>query len=129
MAAPVQVNEIDSLWWSPVIGDFRSVGLIVTDLLDIEQCIRIILGTPIGSDPFRPTFGASFLPYIDMPINEASPFIVREAVRAILTWEPRIQARRIDVTPQPAEYSSSVLSVIWQLRENPAIARTTEVAI
>ena len=52
-------------------------GEIVTGVADIGQCIYIILATPKGSDPHRPTFGSEINLYIDYPIDAARPHSVR----------------------------------------------------
>lgn len=74
-------------------------GEIVTGVADIDQCIYIILGTPKGSDPHRPTFGCDLHLYIDYPIDVARPHIVREVVAALRQWEQRIKVMRVMVTP------------------------------
>lgn len=122
-------QDIKTLWWQPKLGDFRVIGQVVEDLDDIEQCIQIILTTPKGTDPFRPEFAADFLSYLDWPISKASPFIVRESIKAILTWEPRVSVTRVQVVPDVNGYFAATLNVDWILRSNPRIARTTEVVI
>ncbi len=71
---------------------------LVSDTQDVDQCIRIILTTPKGSDPQRPLFGSDLHLYIDYPVNIARPQIVREAVNALLAWEPRIDVVNVSVT-------------------------------
>lgn len=75
------------------------IGNVVQGLADVNQCIKIILTTPKGSDPLRPTFGADVWRYIDAPINAAIPAIVREVTEAILRWEPRVTVVSINATP------------------------------
>jgi len=75
------------------------LGQIVTGVADINQCIYIILTTPKGADPHRPTFGSDLYQYIDHPIDAARPHIVREVVDALRQWEPRLKVMRVMVTP------------------------------
>jgi phage baseplate assembly protein W len=75
------------------------IGNVVQGLSDVNRCIRIILTTPKGSDPLRPTFGADVWRYIDAPINAAIPAIVREVTEAITRWEPRVTVVSIIATP------------------------------
>ncbi len=82
------INDIKSTDWQPKTGE---IGAVVEGLEDINQCLKIILNTPLGSDPHRPLFGTNILQYLDSPINIAVPNIVREAVDAIETWETRIK--------------------------------------
>lgn len=65
---------------------------------DIDQCIRTILATPKGSDPLRPDFGSDHYRYVDWPQNTVAPHLVREAVVAVATWEPRVVEVSVTVT-------------------------------
>jgi hypothetical protein len=83
----------NSAHWQPALGR----NGFVEDIEDIRQSIRIILETPQGSDPLRPEFGSNIYQYIDRPIDRARPHLVREAVRAIRRWEPRVTVVRVQV--------------------------------
>ena len=76
------------------------LGEVVTGVADINQCIYIILTTPKGSDPHRPTFGSELHLYLDYPIDSARPHFVREVVDALAIWEPRIKVMRVPVTKE-----------------------------
>src|ERR1700758_303720 len=86
--------EITSADWSLALDTpglpGPGLGQVVQGLADVGQCIGIILTTPKGSDPLRPTFGADIWRFIDNPINSAIPAIVREVTEAITLWEPRV---------------------------------------
>lgn len=86
-------------------------GEIVTGVADIGQCIYIILATPKGSDPHRPTFGSELHLYIDYPIAAARPHIVREVVDALRQWEPRIKVMRVMVAP--SDVAALTVDVEW----------------
>src|SRR3984893_4388357 len=88
--------DISSADWSLRLG---AIGAIVQGIRDIDQCIAIILTTPRGSDPLRPTFGADLWRYIDNPISVAIPSIVREVSAAITMWEPRVTLESVNVIP------------------------------
>jgi uncharacterized protein len=102
-AAAMTLADITSADWSlaldrqGVLGS--GIGSVVQGVADVNQCIQIILTTPKGSDPLRPTFGADVWRYIDSPINTAIPAIVREVTEAILRWEPRVTVVSVSVTP------------------------------
>jgi uncharacterized protein len=70
----------------------------VEDLEDILQCVHTILKTPKGSQPLRPDFGSDVHLYVDWPVNQARPHIVRESVEAIRQWEKRVDIKRVDVS-------------------------------
>lgn len=84
--------------WQPELGTDNIVG----GLDDIDQCIRIILETPQGSDPHRPEFGSRIHRYIDWPQNRVTPHLVREAVDAVRRWETRVEIANVSVSHQEA---------------------------
>ena len=106
--------------WQLALGQ---PGAVVTDLDDIGQCIRVILTTPKGSDPLRPEFGADVWRYIDHPIDQAAPHLVRVCWGAISLWEPRVAL--ISIRPRLGETPGSlVLQVNWRRIGGPQAQRT-----
>ena len=115
-AGAITLADITSADWSVELG---TIGGVVQGIADVEQCLGIIVTTPRGSDPLRPTFGADIWRYIDFPIDVALPAIVRELTSAITTWEPRVNL--ISVTAQPVNDGSTQsgahldVTLTWQL--------------
>jgi phage baseplate assembly protein W len=111
------------------------LGKVVQGVDDVDQCIAIILTTPKGTDVLRPTFGTDVWRYIDAPISEAGPAIVREVTGSIMQWEPRVKVLSVRSTPllQTAEQPGAhvAITVSWQLDLGnvPTPNRTTAVAI
>lgn len=99
---------------------------VVQQFADIEQCIRIILGSPLGSDPLRPLFGSRVHDYLDWPLETARPHIVRETVTALAAWEPRIDVVRVTVSRGTSGERGTV-RVEWRLAGSlaGALAATT----
>lgn len=89
----VIVSEITSPFWSQSTD---VPGGIVAGIEDIKQCIFLIMGTQLGSDPFRHSFGSKVYDYVDEPVIVAAPKIARAAKAAIQLWEPRVTVK--DVT-------------------------------
>ena len=110
-----------SVFWQPAL---QAPGEIVRGLDDIWQAIQIILRTPRGSDPHRPDFGSNIHLYLDYPIDQAVPHLVRETVEAIRRWEPRCQL--VKVTPSIME-AQITLRVQWKLADG--VLRLTEVRL
>jgi phage baseplate assembly protein W len=120
----VSVSDITSIDWSPRLG---AIGEIVEGHDDIHQCIRIILITRKGSVPHRPEFGSDWWRYIDYPINQAVPPIVREAIDAITTWERRVSVVSISVA---IDASTVSFTIVWRLRDAEAThSATVEVSL
>ena len=116
-ANAITLTDITSADWSLKLG---AIGQVVQGLADVEQCIAIILTTPKGSDPLRPTFGADVWRFIDYPANRALPAIVSELTQAITQWEPRVKLLTVNAVPAPdattqagAHYD---VTLTWQLR-------------
>lgn len=106
-----RVDDITSADWQPRLGE---IGSVVEGYEDINQCIRIILTTPKGSVPHRPEFGSDIYKYIDYPVNEAIPNIIKEAIEAINTWEPRVRIKSIKAE---ADGANVILRIEWILKE------------
>jgi phage baseplate assembly protein W len=90
------------------------IGNVVQGVADINQCIAIILATPKGSDPLRPTFASDLWRWIDAPITVARPNLVREIVEAITRWEPRV--RVLSVVINLVGVSQLGIAITWQLK-------------
>jgi phage baseplate assembly protein W len=128
----VTLADITSADWSLKLD---AIGSVVQGIDDIDQCIAIILTTPQGSDPLRPTFGADLWQFIDNPISVAVPAIVRQVTAAITIWEPRVTLQSVSVAPandnSPQSGAHLNISVTWQLKlAGPSSqSRTTAVGI
>jgi uncharacterized protein len=96
------------------------IGNVVQGLADVNQCVGIILTTPQGSDPLRPTFATDLWQFIDYPINSLLAAVVREVTQALTLWEPRITL--VSITAQPVIDNTVQsgahldVSVTWQLK-------------
>jgi phage baseplate assembly protein W len=116
-AGAITLADITSADWSLALG---AIGDVLQGVADVEQCLGIIVTTPRGSDPLRPTFGADIWRFIDFPINRALPAIVSELTAAIAVWEPRVTL--VSVTAQPVIDASAQsgahldVTLNWQLK-------------
>jgi uncharacterized protein len=122
-AGAITLADIKSADWSLALG---AIDEVVQGIADVEQCLGIIVTTPRGSDPLRPTFGADIWRYIDFPISLALPSIVSELTSAITIWEPRVNL--VSVTVQPVNDATAQsgahleVTLNWQLRLGAATA-------
>ena len=89
------VNLIDAPQWSMAMS---GLGKIVTEIDDIRQCIDIIVRTRKGSSPFWPDFGCGIFDWLDQPMTQAAPRIVRDIETAIKRWETRVVIQDISYT-------------------------------
>ncbi len=129
-AGAITLDDITSADWSLKLG---AIGAVVEGVADVDQCVAIIVTTPKGSDPLRPTFGADIWRYIDFPIDVARPAIVRELVDALTLWEPRITMVNVAVAPALASAAQTgahlEVTVTWQLKLGGAPSPTTTTSI
>lgn len=121
-------HDITARDWQLALGQ---PGQAVTGLADIAQCLRVILTTPTGSDPLRPAFGSNLWQYVDWPIDQASPHIVRECHDAVGMWEPRVSLTCVQVR-RGAEPQHLMVTLHWQVSGQSVaqnVAQYTEVAL
>jgi uncharacterized protein len=68
-------------------------------LANIQQSIRIILGTQYGERVMRPTFGCNLRSLVFAPNNQQTAALARQYVLdGLQAWEPRISIRSVTVT-------------------------------
>jgi uncharacterized protein len=84
---------------------------------DVDQAIRLILGTAPGERPMRPEYGCAIH---DMIFDSIDPSLAGRAaveVRTSLTrWEPRIEITAVVATPHPVEPHVLLISVDYRIR-------------
>ena len=69
---------------------------------DIEQSIRIILGTAPGERVMRPEFGCRARDLLFAPRDAATEALLIEYVeQALGRWEPRIEVQEVRVSDDP----------------------------
>lgn len=113
------LNEITYVDWQ---FKLNKIGSVAEGVDDINQCIAIILTTRKGSVPHRPTFGSEIYKYIDYPVNEAVPNIVREATDALAIWETRIILNSVSVEINKTQI---IVKIEWNLSDSKTKGTTT----
>jgi Bacteriophage baseplate protein W len=84
---------------------------------DIQQSIRIILGTDQGERVMRPDFGAGLRSFVFGPINHTTLQRVKARVQDALTkWEPRIDVLQVKVTLDAKVRSKLLIDVSYRVR-------------
>ena len=83
---------------------------------NIEESIRIIIGTRPGERVMRPDFGCRIHELVFYPNNEATAslasFYVREAIRK---WEPRVDAVKVTAYPDPDQENVLLIKVTYRV--------------
>ncbi len=109
------LDEIKYVDWQPKLNE---IGEVAQGIDDINQCIYIILTTQKGSVPHRPTFGSDIFKYVDYPVQEAIPNIIREVIDAISQWETRVEINQ--VTAELDEFNVKI-KIEWKLVDSDTI--------
>lgn len=97
-----------SPYWQLALG---RAGEAVTGLEEIAQSIALIVQTPLGSLPGQPELGCDVLGQLDRPLTVAVPRMIQSVFQALRKWEPRIDVRRVGVTP--VRLGAVILTVAW----------------
>ena len=84
-------------------GTDANTGRALSGDSHLQQSIRDILTTPIGSRVMRRDYGSKIPELIDNPFNAATRAeIIAEAAIALERWEPRLDVISINVTQSQA---------------------------
>lgn len=85
---------------------------------DIEQAIRIILGTAPGERRMRPEFGCRIHELVFAPHNVATEGLVAWYVEeALERWEPRIELREVTVVAAPEKDGELLVEIRYQVKD------------
>ena len=92
------VDFVGAGWAFPVSTDATgAIALVVRDR-EIEESIRLILGTACGERPMRPEFGCRIHDHVFGPANSGTAGQIARDVREALTrWEPRVDLLGVSV--------------------------------
>jgi phage baseplate assembly protein W len=84
---------------------------------DIEQAIRIILGTAKGERRMRPNFGCAIHDLVFAPNDESTWGLARYAVEEALGWwEPRVDVEEVIVGPNPDAAARLDIEILYSIR-------------
>jgi phage baseplate assembly protein W len=86
-------------WAFPLRTDPTGRVALVRRDREIEESIRLILGTAYGERPMRPDFGCEIHDYVLGPVTPDMTGRMASAVReSLVRWEPRIEVEGVDVS-------------------------------
>jgi phage baseplate assembly protein W len=120
----IQFNSFLGTGWAFPPEFDPSVGrpVMVSDQVDIEQSLNILLSTALGERVMEPNYGCDLRPYIFDPLNPHMIGYLKDRVRnAILYYETRISLISVDVT---AADSSLLLEGLYQIQVTYSITQT-----
>jgi len=111
-------NEfVGSGWAFPLAIDATGAFELVTDEREIQQAIRLIIGTAYGERPMRPDFGCRIHEFAFAEASAATAGQIASEVRASLArWEPRITVDDILVEIDDDDRSLLRVDIRYHLR-------------
>ncbi|HEU5003792.1 MAG TPA: GPW/gp25 family protein [Actinomycetota bacterium] len=84
---------------------------------EVEEAIRLIIGTAYGERPMRPEFGCAIHDFVFAAVTGSTAGrIAYEVRRSIERWEPRVDVEGIAVTTDPADASTVYIDVQYSIR-------------
>src|SRR6476661_11153352 len=112
-----EVDFIGAGWSYPLGADASGRVALVTREREIEQSIRLILGTSIGERPMRPDFGCRIHQHVFGPANAATAGQIAYDVQVALErWEPRIDLMDVRVSFDHVEAGRLYVDVTYAVR-------------
>lgn len=111
-------RDIQGVGWSfPLHVDNRGGISLSQYEKDIEESIRIILGTAKGERRMRPLFGCDIHKIIFAPNNATSWGLAAHYVEEALGWwEPRIEVLEIDPQPDSVDASRLFINITYRIK-------------
>jgi phage baseplate assembly protein W len=111
-------DEFIGAGWAFPLRTDRSGGIaLVSRERELEESVRLILGTAPGERPMRPEFGCRIHDEVFAEADAATAGRIATAVRAALRrWEPRIVVDEVTVTLDPAEPSTLYIDIRYTIK-------------
>jgi phage baseplate assembly protein W len=84
---------------------------------DVDEAIRLIVGTAKGERPMRPEFGCGIHDYVFESIDSYTLGRIDYEIRLALDrWEPRIDINDIEFDTSEAELGKLIIEISYSLR-------------
>jgi phage baseplate assembly protein W len=104
-------------WAFPLRVDATGGIALVGREQEIEEAIRLILGTSPGERPMRPEFGCRIHEYLFASADsETAGAIGREVRSALQRWEPRIDVADVSVSFDAREATLLYIDVRYSIK-------------
>jgi hypothetical protein len=108
-------------WRFPVETDNKGDVELSSEERDIEESVRIILGTARGERVMRPDFGCDIHDYVFASASATTLALVETSVReALLRWEPRIAVENVDASNDRVERGRLEIRIDYRVRSSNA---------
>ncbi len=103
-------------WAFPMRLDATGSIALVSHDREIEESIRLIVGTAPGERPMRPEYGCAIHDYVFASIDSDTAGRISGEVRsALVRWEPRIKVEGVDVTVDPKDQTFAYIDIRYSV--------------
>jgi Bacteriophage baseplate protein W len=118
MSIPVTPKAFLGVGWSfPLCIATDGSTLTAKYEKDVEQAVRIIIGTDWGERVMRPTFGAGLRSFVFGPLNQITIQQVQTRVQeSLVQWEPRIDVESVTAVADRSDPGKLVITVVYVIR-------------
>ncbi len=90
--------------------------------LNIEEAVRIIIGTALGERQMRPNFGCRIHDFVFAPNNTSTQTLVAYHVEdALAKWEFRIRNIEVKAMPDPDQPERILVDVRYEIRATNSV--------
>jgi phage baseplate assembly protein W len=104
-------------WAYPVRADAKGDVALVSGAAEIEESIRLILGTSAGERPMRPDFGCGIHDLVFASVDSVlAGRVAYEVQTALGRWEPRIDVNHVDARVDEDEPSILYVHIEYSIR-------------
>jgi uncharacterized protein len=101
----------------PLRVDARGALALSRDAQDIEEAIRVVVGTARGERPMRPEFGCDIHDYVFETIDAYTLGRLDRAIRrALERWEPRIDVVDVVIDTSEADLGRLPIEIVYSIR-------------
>ena len=106
-------------WGFPLGVDGRGGIRLARGGEDVEEAIRLILGTARGERRMRPEFGCSIHEFVFAPLDATTIGMIRyHIIEALAQWEPRIEVTAVHAHADPQEDGCLLVEIAYTLRSS-----------
>ena len=90
---------------------------------NVEECVRIVLGTALGERVMRSEFGCGIHDLVFAPNNVGTQTLVAFHVEeSLYKWEPRIRNVQVEVRADPDQQERILVDIRYEIRSTNAVA-------
>lgn len=113
--SPVR-DFLGSGWAFPPRLDSRGAIALSHQEQDVDEAIRLILGTRRGERPMRPEFGCDLHTLAFQPCDAATAGRARAFVQeALARWEPRLEDVEVDAWPDEKQPERLMIHIRYRI--------------